>query len=95
VCQNENLFLDRADHYQYQTDRSELRENAKDNSETSGEFSRAETNREAFAHSDILAPSSGSWKCFDPLVMNTIPAMMRKRRSATSLRGTSWGKIMR
>jgi len=54
---DENLLLDRAEHYQYQTDGSELGENAKDDTETSGDPSRAQKNREAFAHSDGLAPS--------------------------------------
>jgi len=34
---DENLLLDRAEHYQYQTDGSELGENTKDDAQTSGD----------------------------------------------------------
>ena len=52
---DENLLLDRAEHYQYQTDGSELGENAKDHSQAPCDFSRAQKDREAFAHSNGLA----------------------------------------
>jgi hypothetical protein len=53
----ENLLLDRAEHYQYQTASSELGENAKDHSQAPCDLSRAQKNREAFAHSNGFAPS--------------------------------------
>jgi hypothetical protein len=46
--------LDRAEHYQNQTGGSELSENAKDHSETSGELGRAQKNREVFAHANVF-----------------------------------------
>jgi len=43
---------------------------------------------------DLLRPS-GSWKCFHPPVTNTIPTMMRKRRSETSVKRANCENIMR
>jgi hypothetical protein len=56
---DENLLLDRAEQDQDQTGGSELSQNAKNHSETSGEFSRAEKNCEPFAHFNILASRVG------------------------------------
>jgi hypothetical protein len=46
---NENLLLDRVEHYG-----SELRENAKDHTETSGALSRAQKNRAALARTNLF-----------------------------------------
>jgi hypothetical protein len=91
---DENLLLDRTEHYQNQTDRSQLRENAKDQSETSGDLSRAQKIvKPLLIPMDLLRPS-GSWKCFHPLIMNTIPTMVRKRRRAISVKRDNCGNIM-
>ncbi len=54
---DENLLLDRTEHYQNKTDRSQLRENAKDQSETSGDLSRAQKIvKSLFIPMDLLRP---------------------------------------
>jgi hypothetical protein len=61
---DKNLLLDRAEHYQYQTGGSKLGENAQDHSETSSDLSRAQENREAFAHFNGLASRLGVLEVF-------------------------------
>jgi|SRR6266481_4251936 len=90
---DKNLLLNRAEHYQYQTGGSELRENAKNYPDTSADFGRAQKNSEAFAHSDVLASRLRFLECFQPLAINTIPTITRKRRSATSVNWANRGNI--
>ena len=52
---NKRLLLDCAEHDQNQTDGGEIALDAKDNSETSGQLSCSQEDREAFTHSDVFA----------------------------------------
>jgi hypothetical protein len=61
---DKNLPLDRAEHYQYQTDGGELGEYAKDHSQAPCDLSRAQKNREAFAHFNGLASRLGVLEVF-------------------------------
>jgi hypothetical protein len=55
VRQTTIFFWDHAEHYQYQTDGSELGEYAKDHSQVPCDLSPAQKNREVFAHFNGLA----------------------------------------
>ena len=51
----EDFLVNRSEHNQDQTDRGKLLEHAKYNSETAGNFRRAEKKSEAFAHTNTFA----------------------------------------